>query len=155
MAKVNDDSKITLNAAGWMWLGCLELTQQDNALASVFWLTLECWKHEEEVEISFFPPFFGSKTANFISPTFASCQSQIQGCSHSCHSEIRPREQSKSKELHSQLCSCPWDCPQVWSRDICLPRPSCHCSPWTAGHKVISLHSRCFTVSIRPSYGHL
>lgn len=104
MAKVIDPSKITLNAAGWMWLGCLELLQylmqQNNVHASVFWLTLEGWKHwKVEMEISFFHPCFG-KTGDedFISPILVSHQSQMKGCSHSCHSEIRPCKQSTSKE---------------------------------------------------------
>lgn len=51
-----------------------------------------------------------------------------------------------NKEPGSQFCSCSWDCSWVWGRDTCLLKPSCHCSLWTAGHEIISLYSRCFTV---------
>lgn len=96
------------------------------------------------MEISFFHTCFG-KTGNADSisiKTFTFHQSQIK----ECHPENRPTEQSTSKEPCKQFCSCPWDCPGMWSRDTCLPRPSCHWSPWTAGHEVTSLDSRCFTV---------
>lgn len=93
-----------------------------------------------------FFPYFWSKTEDIVSPTLASHQSQVKGCCCSCESETRPHKQPLSKQPCSQSAFVPGIAHWCRTQALASKDPSCHCSPWTAGHKVSTLASRCCTV---------